>query len=334
MPGASPHKAARVAVTGVGPVSSVGIGREDFLNGLREGRRGTGPSERLSDTGPFPHVAECWDFAVEDYLASKKTYLDRCSELALAACALALEDADLPCSGIDSTRLGLCLGTAFGCLESMSNHTARVQTKGLRFGSPMIFTHAMANSPTALATIEYRVQGPVATFCSGSISGACALEFAVRRLQDADADYVMVGGCDALSTALLSGLPDADELGPDFVPGEGACVLMLEPMEKAVARKAHVVGEIVSVGLAVSTEENQQAALEVACKQADLMELPAMFAAPAAYGHTFGASMVLDICAGLGDGAGSADATFAVTASAGVNGGHGPSAAVIVRRAT
>jgi len=324
----------RVVISGAGPIASAGIGREDFLKGLRESRVGIGASERLKDTAGFAEVAECWDFAVADYLISKKTYLDRCSELALATCALTFADAGLIWSELDGDRVGLCLGTAYGCLEAMTNHSARVHAKGLRFGSPMIFTHAMANSPTALVAIEYGIQGPAGTFCAGSISAACALEFALRRVRAGDADYVLAGGCEALSVALLSGLGGRDELGPDFVPGEGGCMLMLERMDTATARGAEILAEIASVGLAVASEANPDAALDTACRQADLTDMPPVFAPPA-YGHTFGASMALDICAAIGglDSCATGDCV-AVTGRSSLTDIHGPTAAVIIRRVT
>lgn len=266
----------RVVITGAGPIASIGIGRQDFRQGLAEGREGIGPSERLADTGAFAAVAECFDFAAEDFLVSKKTYLDRCSELVLCSCILALQDAGVDYRQIDSERLGISLGTAFGCLESMTNHSARVQAKGVRFGSPMIFTHTMANAPTSIACIEYGIRGPAATLCAGSASGACALEFALRRLRDGDADVMLAGGADALSSVLLAGLrPDSG-----IVPGEGACMLVLEPRQRAAARGGRVLGEIES--LSVTGEGDGEAA-----------DAPP-------YGHTFAAGLPLDVCAGLG----------------------------------
>jgi len=325
----------RIVISGAAPIASVGIGREDFLEGLRENRAGLGASQRLTDAGGFAQVAECRDFVVEDYLESKKTYLDRCSELALAAAALAFADAGLVWSELDGERIGLCLGTAYGCLESMTNHTARVQAKGLRFGSPMIFTHTMPNSPTALVAIEYGIHGPAGTFCAGSIAAACALEFALRRLKSGDADFVLAGGCEALSVALLGGLGGPERLGPDFVPGEGACLFVLERMHTAAARGAEMLAEIAAVGLAVATEANPDAALDAACAQAALTDRPAIFAPPAAYGHTFGTSVALDICAALGSLKSDASCDcIAITGRSGLTGTHAPAAAVIIRSLT
>ena len=144
----------RPVITGVGPISAVGIGRQEFAGGLAEGREGRKEPERLATSSAgFPLLAECLDFVVEDYLLSRKTYLDRCSELALAACALAFGDAGIDWAALTHPRVGLCLGTAYGCLDSMVALTSKVQSKGVRFGSPVIFTHSFANTPTSLAAI-------------------------------------------------------------------------------------------------------------------------------------------------------------------------------------
>jgi 3-oxoacyl-[acyl-carrier-protein] synthase II len=324
-----------LVVTGIGPICSVGIGRADFAAGLRDAQAGIGSSERLADTRPYPRVAECWDFVVEEYLASKKAYLDRCSELVLAACALAVQDAGLTGAEIEPARLGLSLGTAFGCLESMTNHTARVQAKGLRFGSPMIFTHTMANSPTALAAIEHGVQGPLGTFAAGSISAACALDFALRRLRDGDADFMLVGGSDALSTALVRGLPAPEQMGPDFIPGEGAAVLMLERKQTAVERGVTVLARIGPVGLAVATEAASDAAVQAAIRQSDQADSPDVFVSTGTYGHTFGASMALDLCAAIEQLQSRAGPDcLAVVGCSDPARPAGPSAAVMVRSAS
>lgn len=278
----------RIVITGAGPIASIGIGRADFAAGIRESRPGIGPSERLSDMGPFSAVAECWDFAIEDYVESKKTYIDRCSALAIASCALAITDAGLEGSAMPCQRLGIALGTAFGCVESMTNQTARVQTKGLRFGSPMIFTHTMPNAPTALAAIEYQLQGPAATFFSGDISAAIALDFACRRLRTSEADCMLAGGADGICSALLSGL--ASEVYP--TPGEGACMFILETLDHARKRDANILCELLGIGMAADIDTAEEAA----AMHAALTPTPARYQTSGRFGHTFAASLPLTIC--------------------------------------
>jgi len=280
VPSASPSLTRRrVVITGLAPISAIGIGREDFAAGLREGRDGRRPPERLVEGHDLPLLAECLDFVVEDYLESEKTYLDRCSELALAACALAWQDAGLDWRSLSRPLMGLCLGTAYGCLDSMQNMTDRVQTKGVRFGSPVIFTHSFANSPTSLAAIEYEMQGPTSTFCVGDVSAGSALDYAWRLVADGRAEVMLAGGMEALSVAMLGG-----RAGSQRPPGEGACVVVLESAEHAQARGAAVLAEIVACSL-------QEAGEGATAKEP--------WRAPEQLGHTFGAALALDLAAGL-----------------------------------
>lgn len=245
-----------VVITGLGPISAIGIGREDFLNGIEEERTAIRPLERLpAERWPGLLAAECLDFAVEDYLESEKTYLDRASELALAACHLALDDAELNRAAIDPDRFGLALGTAYGCLDSMARHTDRLAQKGARFTSPVIFQHSYANTPTSLCAIEYDIQGPAATFCDRALSGATALQYAFDVLRSGGADVMLAGGVEALSEPLLRAWQEAGMLDdPGFVPGEGAGLVLLETAEHAAARGAAIQGRLRSVAVAWDPE--------------------------------------------------------------------------------
>jgi 3-oxoacyl-[acyl-carrier-protein] synthase II len=281
-PRSEPPPASAVVITGIAPISAIGIGREDFADGLAQGRQGIRPPERLAGVANgYPNLAECLDFVVEDYLESEKTYLDRCSEFTLAAVHLALEDARVGRENLDHTRFGLCLGTAYGCLDSMMNNTERVQRKGARFASPLIFTHTFANAPTSLAAIEFNVQGPTATFCVGDVSAAAAFQYAFDLLSHGRADIILAGGVDVLSPSLLAGirLPDG------VVPGEGACLLVLERADYARARGATILAELAAVEMRVTGP----------AAPAVLPPLHAMErgAAGVRWGHTFGASAAL-----------------------------------------
>jgi 3-oxoacyl-(acyl-carrier-protein) synthase len=274
-----------VWVTGLGPISAVGIGWDDFAAGLAAGREGRRPPERLAGAaGDLPLLAECLDFCVEDYLESQKTYLDRCSELTLAACALALAAAGLNWRELAAPRFGLCLGTAWGCLDSMLNQTRRVQAKGVRFGSPVIFTHSFANSPTSLAAIEYHIEGPTSTFCVGGVSGAAALEYGSRLIATGRADVVLAGGVEALSEPLLQYVQRA---GGDYVPGEGAGLLVLERPAHARARGASPLAEITEC-----------------CVSYGLSAAPPVSGPAAALGYPYAASVPLWLMAELATGSG------------------------------
>lgn len=294
----------RVLVAGMGPISAIGVGREDFAEGLAEGRQGIREVHSFNPAAyDYNLAAECLDFAVEDYLESEKTYLDRCSELTLAACALALEDAAIRAGDWPPERVGLALGTAYGALDSMWAHTERVQSRGVRRASSVLFLHSFANTPTSLASIEFDIRGPVATFCSGMASSGAALQFGADLIADGRADLVLAGGVDALSETLYAALDDEGRIGPDFIPGEGAAFLALASPATLGARGAEPLGELLAVGLAMGPSDEEGAA-EAAAKSALAeagwgMEQVRRLQPPPDYGRPFGAAGTMDICAAI-----------------------------------
>lgn len=276
----------RIAVTGIGAVHALGVGVEPLLAALRAGRE---PQADLLDA----------DFDPEQLRETPKTYMDRCADLALAACYLAVRDAGLAWQGVehpaeDPERLGAALGTAFGPLDSMLNMTGRVQQKGLRFGSPMIFTHAFINTPSALIAIEYDLRGPNMTHTLGDASSAAALAYALTMMRAERADLMLVGGAESLAEPLVAAM---DAEGFEGALGEGAAILVLETAEHAAARGATPLAELTGAAcLAPCREDAGERALLAAGS-----ECARVIDAASVCGHTFGASVALSAacCAAL-----------------------------------
>ncbi len=276
---------ARIAVTGVGVISGLGAGRELLVQALREGLE---PEDDLLDV----------TLDLEQYRETPKTYMDRCSDLALAACWLAVRDADLGWKGpehpgFDCERIGVSLGTAYGPLDSMLNMTGRVQQKGLRFGSPMIFTHAFVNTPSALIAIEYELQGPNMTHVLGDASAAAALAYALTMMRAGRADLMLAGGVEALARPLVAAV---DESGFAGVLGEGAAILVLETEEHASVRGARPLAELSG---ASCLAPGSDCAVEEALVAAGI-ECARLIDAASVCGHTFGASVALSAAACVG----------------------------------
>ena len=256
-----------VVITGLGPISAIGIGREDFFGGLAEERVGIRPAETLDTSALSSRMAaECLDFCIEDYLESEKTYLDRTSAFALAGCQLALDDAGLDARAMDHERIGLSLGTGYGCLKTMHEYYARVAAKGPRFASSVLFAHSYANTPASLVSIEYRIMGPTNTVCTGAASALSAIAYAFDLLRHDRIDAMLAGGVDSASQPLLDGLSAEGMLSPTddgeeaarpfdarrngFVLGEGAGLVLLEQAECAEQRGAQPLGKLLGYGMA------------------------------------------------------------------------------------
>lgn len=223
----------KIVITGVGPVSAIGIGRAAWAAGLAARQSGVGPLSLFFTDQP---AAEVRDFKLDAILPSIKTYLDRASEFTLAAVHLALEDAGLLPVSYEKWRAGVVLGSTFGCLGTMQTFTTLLQQKGPRLANPLLFSHMYVNTPTSLASIEFGLGGHHGTF-TGMGAGAQAWEAALEALALDRADLLVAVGVDAISQPLHDALVATDALGGDAL-GEGACALVLETAAHADARGA------------------------------------------------------------------------------------------------
>lgn len=221
-----------ILLTGIGPVSALGIGRAAFTQGWADGTDAVSPLTLFTADGP---TAEVRDFNLDAILPAAKTYLDRASAFTLAACHLALADAGLGAEARGRWRSGVVLGSEFGCLGTQQIYTAALQQKGARLANPLLFSHLYVNSPTSLAAIEFGLGGHHGTF-AGDGAGRQALDAAVEALILGRADVLLAVGVDVISEPLYRAL---DAEGALDVPlGEGACALVLETAEHAAARGA------------------------------------------------------------------------------------------------
>lgn len=257
-----------LVLTGIGPVSAIGIGREKFASALLAGQSGVGEVTGFDvEHCQCKLAAEIIDFDVKKYLATEKGYLDRNSQLAFAAMRLAMDDAQLKVAPESAGRVGLCLGTCFGNMDTARAFYQKMQEKGPKFAPPFIFPHTYNNTTASLLAIEYGIKGVHANFSSGAAAGAEAIAYAIHNLKFGKADVVFAGGVEALSQPVFFALDKAGKLkGPEgtpgFILGEGACMLVLETASHAKHRGARILARISSIGVARETKASILAALE------------------------------------------------------------------------
>lgn len=265
----------RIVVTGLGAVSPHGVGVPVFWDSLIEGKSGVRKTEDPVIAPVAPVVANVPDFCATDFL-TKKMAKDtaRFSHMALAAAAEAVKDADLAIDGgenwspgTERERTGIFMGTSFGSIRDMDDAgTALAKGETTRV-EPRLVSKSIPNAPGSTLAIRYDVEGPVLTYTTACASSANSLGEAAMWLRSGQIDIAIAGGSDCLfASTLLAGLKASGALavqGPEndsewsrpfdvdrtgMVMGEGAAILILEPLERAKARGAHIYAELAGYG--------------------------------------------------------------------------------------
>ena len=262
------HNERRVVITGLGPITPIGIGVGQFWDGLVRARSAVRQIERF-DPSPFgSHIAaEIADFHAADFMEARRARrLDRFSHLAVSATRLALEDSRLDAAREDRDRIGAMLGTALGGIASAEGEHGRFLEEGARGVNPALALMVFAGAASCNVAIEFGFTGPNATNGMSCASGTMAIGDAFRTIRRGDADVMVAGGAEAPLAPLSFGAfaiiralstrnddPDSAsrpfDVGRDgFVMGEGAAVLVMEERDHAVARGARIYAEVLGYG--------------------------------------------------------------------------------------
>jgi len=258
----------RVVVTGVGVVSPIGVGKEPFLEALLAGRSGIGPVSRFDATDyPVKIAGEVRDFEATDYIDKKMSRrLDRYAQYGVTAATLALEDSGYPVSE-DPYAVGALIGSGVGGLDTFLQQTGVLLEKGPTRLSPFFIPMMIPNMASAMSSVTLNLKGPVNATCTACAAGTNALGDAFSIIRRGDAIAMLAGGAEAAvnevgmgafaAARALSTRNDEPERasrpfdrGRDgFVMGEGSGVLVLEELEHALGRGAHIYAEMVGYGM-------------------------------------------------------------------------------------
>ena len=284
----------RVVVTGVGVVSSIGNGIDDFWNSLKAGKSGITGVTRFEAGDIASQVAsEVTDFNAEDFMDPKEVRRnDRYTHLALAASRFALADSNLSKDNLVPDRTGVLVGSGIGGMETIEKQMTTLIERGPRRVSPFMIPSLIANIAGGVIAIDLGAQGPNFSVVSACASGSHAIGEAFHMMQRGLADVIFAGGSEAAVTRIgFAGFSsmkamstkfnsepsrasrpfDADRDG--FVMGEGAGVLVLETQEHAEKRGARIYAEIVGYSATcdafhVTTPDTESKALTKCMNQA------------------------------------------------------------------
>ncbi len=257
----------RICITGIGVVSPIGIGKEEFLSSLKNGKSGIEEIKEFNtDFAPSKKGGVTRSFHPKDFIpASKIRRLDRASQFAIAASKLALADARFTVTDENSSRVGVVLGSGFcGLSASAEFHRGQVLESFLDL-NPMLFPNTVPNAPSSYVSIELGIKGVNSTLVQSFCTAEAAVSFACDQLRKGKADLILTGGVDELSELLFRGFSDLRLLATDeghgekscpydkmrngLVLGEGAGLLVIENEAHARARGARIYGYILGYSL-------------------------------------------------------------------------------------
>ncbi|MBP6103049.1 MAG: beta-ketoacyl-ACP synthase II [Leptotrichiaceae bacterium] len=257
----------RVVVTGIGLITSLGIGKQKTWERVLNGECGIDKITAFDTTEQSIHIAgEVKDFNPEDYIEKKEIKkLARFSQFAVAASKLALEDSKFVIDESNAERTGVIVGSGIGGLEIIETEVGKLLEKGSRRVSPFYIPGAIVNMAAGNVSIYLGAKGPNTSVVTACAAGTNSIGDAYEIIKLGKADTMIAGGAEATITPsgiagfanlkALSTIEDpkkasrpftADRAG--FVMGEGAGILILEELEQAKARGAKIYAEIVGYG--------------------------------------------------------------------------------------
>lgn len=254
--------ARRVVVTGLGVVSSLGIGWQEFWKNLLAGKSGISKITAF-DTSQYDrhYGGEVKDFDPTRFMSRKKTqYLGRASQMAIAASILALKDGKFFLrKKIDRDRMGVFVGTTAGeiqILEELDDYKFKNRRK---FNSSLMLVYP-ASSLSVNVSLEHKFNNRSYVFPTACASGNYALGYAFDQIRSSKLDYALAGGADAFSRIVFTGFGQLYAIAPGkcqpfdknrqgMIPGEGAGMLLLESLETARKRRALIYAEVLGYGM-------------------------------------------------------------------------------------
>jgi 3-oxoacyl-[acyl-carrier-protein] synthase II len=266
-------KERRVVITGLGVISPIGVGREEFWKNCLLGTSGIKPVQRFDVSsyrsklgGQLPEI----DFKTFIKPANLRR-MDRIGKIMVSAVRLALDDSGLDLGKEDPNRMGISIGTGLGSSDTVDQFFRALLKEGPVGAQPLLFQTAVPNAITSHCAIEYGIKGVNITFSHKETSTEMATAYAYHLLRDGRADVILAGGGDELSEPLhhvysmlgalspgrgkgMEGMRPFDRERNGMILGEGSGILVLETLEHAEKRGAGIYAEISGVGLSGSTD--------------------------------------------------------------------------------
>lgn len=257
----------RVVVTGIGPVTPIGIGAQAFLEAQHAAKNGIGPITHFDASDLSVQFAGEVEVDESEYIDRREAKrLDRFVKLALVASELALQDAGLTPDDVAGERSGAAIGSGIGGLETWESQSfVRFDRTAMRV-SPFFIPMLIVNMAAGHVAMRYQLLGPNTSVVTACSTGSSNIGEGFYMIQRGEADVVFAGGTEAPITPMgiggfavmkaLSTRNDSPETASrpftasrdGFVAGEGAGLMVLEEYEHAKARGARIYAEVIGFG--------------------------------------------------------------------------------------
>jgi 3-oxoacyl-[acyl-carrier-protein] synthase II len=257
----------RVVVTGIGAVTPLGLNAASSWEAAIAGKSGVGYLTRLdADAFPMKVAAEINDFDPSEHIERKEARrMDRFTQFAVVSAKEALQDAKLEITEENAPRVGVWIGSGIGGMETYESQFRTFLEKGQRRVSPFFVPMMIPDMASGQVSIYTGAKGPNSCSVTACASGTNSIGDAFKVIQRGDADAMIAGGSEApITNMAVAGFCSAkavttsedpktasrpfDVNRSGFVIGEGSGTLILESLETAEARGAHIYAEVVGYG--------------------------------------------------------------------------------------
>lgn len=258
----------RVVVTGMGAITPIGTGADEFWKALLAGKSGITKISRFDASAYTTQIAgEVKEFEPGQYMDKKEAKrMDRFTQFAVASAKMAIDDAALDLEKEDRSRIGTIIGTGIGGMDTLHEQYRVLFEKGPGRISPFFVPMMIGNMAAGQTSITFGLQGPCTCVVTACATGTNAIGDAFKLIQRGDADVMVAGGTEAsISPAASAGFCAMKAMSthndePEkasrpfekdrdgFVMGEGAGVVILESLEHALARGAKIYAEVLGYG--------------------------------------------------------------------------------------
>jgi 3-oxoacyl-[acyl-carrier-protein] synthase II len=250
----------RVVVTGIGVVSPIGSGKDTFWSALLAGKSGIGPVTAFDSTNFAAHIgAEVRDFDPSCCVKKQQAAnMGRASQMAIGATLMALTDSRLDIESIPKRRIGVSMGTTSG-EPLFVEHYNDAKKAGTEIDPAWMKLYPCHVIPTHIA-IEFDLRGPSLMIPTACAAGNYAIGYGFDLIRTGRADVMLAGGSDAFSRIPYMGFARLGAIAPEkcqpfdknrkgMIPGEGSGMLVLEPLDAALARGAKIYAEVLGYGV-------------------------------------------------------------------------------------